>query len=296
MVGMPMREWEATGGSGAAASEVPEGLGLDVLAAWVGASPDGVVVLDDDLRIVYASPGYCAMFGHSPDRLLGQHLLTFIRERDRQTVLTHLADVRRGCSEPLLRVGNRADGSEVELEVRVTMLELQGRRFFVRVVRDVSERQQQARQAAALAQAAAACVASGDSIDAVLDAIGECALAGTHALAAWVTLADGDDLTAWAGGAGVPDEFRRHLRSGASTGACSAVLEALATRRVVVYADWRQQAERTFGRTCPLGSLPWQAAAFAHLLHRGAAVGLLTAIYREGEMPYAAETTFLAAL
>jgi signal transduction histidine kinase len=31
-------------------------------------------------------------------------------------------------------------------------------------------------------------------------------------------------------------------------------------------------------------------------MHRGVAVGLLTAIYRKGEMPYAAETTYLAAL
>src|SRR5262249_56675265 len=52
---------------------------------------------------------------------------------------------------------------------------------------------------------------------------------------------------------------------------------------------------RTLGSECPL-NLPWQPAAIARLLHRGEAVGLLTAIFREGEMPYEAETTFLAAL
>src|SRR5262245_9404825 len=74
------------------------------------------------------------------------------------------------------------------------------------------------------------------------------------------------------------------------------IQEAMTAGRVVVYADWRQQAERAYGGPCPLGSLPWQPAALVRLLHRGVDVGLLTAIYREGEMPYAAETTFLAAL
>src|SRR5215469_2007193 len=53
--------------------------------------------------------------------------------------------------------------------------------------------------------------------------------------------------------------------------------------------------ERALGRAYPL-KFPWQTAAIVRLLHRGEAVGLLTALYREGEMPYATETTFLAAL
>ena len=32
----------------------PQALGLDVLDAWVNASADGVLVLDSDLRVVYA--------------------------------------------------------------------------------------------------------------------------------------------------------------------------------------------------------------------------------------------------
>jgi len=135
-----------------------------------------------------------------------------------------------------------------------------------------------------------------DSIDAILEAISECALAGTRALAAWVKLEDEDDLAGWVGAAGVPDEFRQHLRSGTCAAAGRFIdQEVLVARPVVVYADWRQQMERALGGTCPL-NLPWQPAAIARLLHRGEAVGLLTAIFREGEMPYEAETTFLAAL
>ena len=64
----------------------PEGLGLDVLAAMVNASPDGVIVLDSDRRVVYASPAYCELFGYTLDRLLGNNPLPLVAERDRQTV------------------------------------------------------------------------------------------------------------------------------------------------------------------------------------------------------------------
>jgi signal transduction histidine kinase len=98
------------------------------------------------------------------------------------------------------------------------------------------------------------------------------------------------------GGAGLPEAFREHLRSPdwASRGR-STYEHALARQGVAVYADWRQRAGRVFGGACPLPS-PWQTAAIAGLEHQGAAVGVLTALYREGEIPYAAETAFLAAL
>src|SRR5262249_58579796 len=129
-----------------------------------------------------------------------------------QTVRTHMAEVRGGMSEPLIGFGSRPDGSEIELEVRATMLDLHGERFFVRSVRDVTERQRQARQAAALAQAAAS-VAASDSIDAILEAISGCALAGTRALAAWVKLEDDEHAARWVGAAGVPDSFLDLMRS-----------------------------------------------------------------------------------
>ena len=113
-----------------------------------------------------------------------------------------------------LGIGIRADGSELELEVNGAVLEHQDKPFIVMAMRDVTGRQQQARQAAALAQAAAS-VAASDSIEAVLDAISECALVGTRALAAWVVLHGEDPVAAWVGAAGVPDGFHEYLRSGA---------------------------------------------------------------------------------
>src|SRR5262245_50898331 len=273
----------------------PDGLGLDgVLTAWVSASPDAVVVLDSDLRIVYANPAACALFGYPVARLLGQSALMLAPERQRQTALKHWSDVRDGRSEALLGVALRADGSELEVEVSGTVLNREGNRFLVFLARDVTERQRQARQAAALAQAAAS-VAASDSIDAILEAISGCALAGTRALAAWVKLEADEPAARWGGAAGVPDSFLDLMRSTPCPAERLIREEVLAARRVVVYADWRQQVEEALGTGCPL-NLPWQPAAIARLLHRGEAIGLLTAVYREGEIPYANETSFLAAL
>lgn len=140
-------ELELTDKGGRPTSEVPDtprpardpqGLGLDVLDAWVSALADGVLVLDSDLRVVYASPAYCGLFGLQPDLLPGQDLLKFVPERHRQTALSHWADVRDGRSEPAAGVALRPDGSELEFEVRGTVLDLQGKRFLVLAFRDVT--------------------------------------------------------------------------------------------------------------------------------------------------------------
>src|SRR5262252_8033148 len=225
----------------ARAAEDLGGLPLDALTA--AALQEGFFILDSDLRIVHAGRAFWALFGHGRSRARGQELLTLFLERDRQTVRTHLADVRNGKSEPLLGVGYRADGSELAVEVRATVLDLQGKQFFIGAVRDMKERHRQDRQAAALAQTAVS-VAGSESIDAVLEAISESVVAGTRALAAWVKLDDEDHVAGWVGAAGVPDGFRQHLRSAACEAAARCVdQEALAARRVVVYADWRRQVE-----------------------------------------------------
>ena len=276
----------------------PGGFGLDDLAALVRASVDAITVLDSDHRIVYANPAACALLGYPLDRLLGRDGLTLIPERERQTALTVFANARRGQSQAVAGVASRSDGSELEIELTTTALDLRNKQFILVASRDVTERRRQARQAAALAQAAASVVV-GDSIDATVEAIAECALRGTRALAAWVALDSEDHVAAWVGAVGVPDGFREHAGPAGCARTRSIFKQALMAQRVVIYADARQQMELELGTACPAGplkSLPWQAAAFVPLVYRGAIVGVLTAIYREDEMPSEAETTFLAAL
>lgn len=273
----------------------PAALGLDVLAAVIGTLGDGIIVLNTDRRFIYANPAACELLGSSPDRLMGHDCLTFIRERERQTALTLLASARGAAAI----VANRPDGSEREIEIRTTRLDVRGRQFVAVILRDVSERRRQWREATALAQAAVS-IAVSDSIDGTVQALAEFALKGTRGLAAWVTVDDEDDVGAWVGTAGTPDGFAECVRKAATTRArCGPFMEALARQRVLVYADARRQVESEPGTAClaaALRPLPWQAGAFAPLVYQGGMVGILTTIYAEGKLPSEAETTFLAAL
>ncbi len=115
-----------------------------------------------------------------------------------------------------------------------------------------------------------------------------------------MTLDDEDHVAAWVGAAGVPDGFRERVRPAAAAAATTAAfMQPLAAHGVLINAEARQMAERELwmaGVVDVLKALPWQAAATVPLLHGGAIVGQLTAIYREDEMPDEAETSFLAAL
>jgi len=272
--------------------------GFDDLAALVNASVDGITVLDSDHRVVYANPAACELLGYSRDQLLGLDGLQLIPERARPTVLTVIADARRGKSRAVASLAIRSDGSELAVELTTSAVDLRSKQFILVASRDVTERHRQARQAAALAQAAASVIV-GDSINAATEAIAECALRGTRALGAWVILDAEDHVAAWVGAAGMPDGFQEQLGPTACAKAHSSLIrQVLVAERVVIYSDAREQVERD-GLTCVTGalkSLPWQAAALAPLVYRGAIVGLLTAVYPDGLLPSEAETTFLAAL
>jgi len=277
---------------------VPGDGGLDVLAAaLVRDSPDGIMFIGTDHRYLYANPAACEMIGYPLEMLVGRDFLTDVPECSRQSALAYFDNA---CKGKVLRgpyVVLRPDGSELPVECTVTVVRLRKRLVAV-VFRDISERLIQKRRAAALAQATASVVMN-DSIEATVQSLAECAVNGTGALAAYVTFGDEDDLAISIGAAGLPEQFRHAFRRGGWVRAFVACQGTSNEQRVVVYADGRQQLEKRC-KSAPLvesiQSLPWQACAFAPLTYRGAIVGLLGALYREGELPSEGETTFLATL
>lgn len=277
----------------------PENAGLDdVLDALVKASVDGIVVVDTDRHFVFANPAACELVGRSREQLLGRDFLMVIPERERESALTEFAKLSRTKPERRQGMVCRPDGSLLDVEFTTTVLEPGGARLVAAILRDVSERRRQAREAAALAQAAAS-VAVCDSIDATVQALADCALRGTRALGTSVILDDRSEPGFWIGAAGLPDGFREVMRVAGRARACMAALGASMTQRVVVYADARRQLELDqglAGLSRVLNGLPWQAGLFAPVVYRRAVVGYLTAIYRQDQLPTEAETIFLATL
>jgi len=157
------------GHDGLRSGVLPASFGFDDLAALVNASVDGITVLDSDHRVVYANPAACELLGYSLDQLLGLDGLKLIPERARPTALTVFDNTRRGKSQAVGSLATRSDGSELAVELTTSALDLRSKQFILVASRDVTERNRQARRAAALAQAAASLIVS-DSIHAARSA------------------------------------------------------------------------------------------------------------------------------
>jgi PAS domain S-box-containing protein len=120
--------------------EREEGLGTMIRTA-----PDGMVMMDQDSRILGTNPSLDRIFGYDEGELLGQSITRLMPERFRSR---HDAGVRRYGETGKKRVswtglelvGVRKDGSEFPIEISFGEFFQDGRRVYTGFVRDVSER------------------------------------------------------------------------------------------------------------------------------------------------------------
>jgi len=109
----------------------------------IDAAPDAILVIDTDGRVLRMNDEAERMFGYTGDALIGRNVETIIPERFRAA---HAAKRRTYGTAPATRTiageltGQRADGSEFPVEIRVSLLDAQGQRAIVGIVRDVTER------------------------------------------------------------------------------------------------------------------------------------------------------------
>jgi PAS domain S-box-containing protein len=109
----------------------------------IDAAPDAIVVIDTDGRVLRMNDEAERMFGYRRDALLGRRVEIIIPERFRAA---HRAKREAYGNAPTTRTiagelaGKRADGTEFPVEIRVSLLDAQGQRSIVGIVRDVTER------------------------------------------------------------------------------------------------------------------------------------------------------------
>ena len=107
--------------------------------------PDAVLVVESDGTISQANEATERLLGWAPEALRGKPLDTLIPPRFHNRHGGHV-DTYRGAPRPRHIVAERhivaqhRDGSEVEVEVGLTPLTVDGRSFVLSIVRDVSER------------------------------------------------------------------------------------------------------------------------------------------------------------
>ena len=109
----------------------------------IDAAPDAILVIDTDGRVVRMNDEAERLFGYNRDGLLGRDVETIIPERFRAA---HHAKRETYGQTPTTRTiagelaAKRADGTEFPVEIRVSLLDAQGQRSIVGIVRDVTER------------------------------------------------------------------------------------------------------------------------------------------------------------
>lgn len=109
----------------------------------IDAAPDAILVIDPDGRVLRMNDEAERMFGYTRHTLIGRNVETIIPERFRAA---HHAKRGTYGKAPTTRTiagelaGRREDGTEFPAEIRVSLLDSQGQRAIVGIVRDVTER------------------------------------------------------------------------------------------------------------------------------------------------------------
>lgn len=134
-------------------TDFPDGELLEV-------APDAMVVVDEDGIIVLVNSQTEILFGYTRDNMLGKPVELLIPERYQAA---HPQRRNNYCENPRVRamgegldlLGRKFDGEEFPVEISLSPLQTQGRRFVASAIRDVSYRrdiEQQLREAKVVAE------------------------------------------------------------------------------------------------------------------------------------------------
>ncbi len=148
-----LRAREARGGSDLTLAEIKEKLG-----AIFDTFPDGVILINETGKIQLFNSGAERMFGYLRHEALGRNINSLMpsphREAHDQYLSTYLkTGVKKIIGSGREVAGLRKDGSEVPIYLSIGELWLDGRRFFVGVTHDLTNRKQAERQLLTLSAA-----------------------------------------------------------------------------------------------------------------------------------------------
>jgi two-component system sensor histidine kinase DevS len=116
-----------------------------VVATIVDSAPDGILLVDDSGRIVFANPCTRDLFGYDPDDLVGEPVEVLVPDDVRSAHTAYRArygahPTARPMGAGLALAGRRRDGSRLPVEISLSPVDTATGRFTVAIVRDVSER------------------------------------------------------------------------------------------------------------------------------------------------------------
>ncbi len=116
------------------------------LSGIVSNAADAIILVDEEQRITLVNGGAERIFGYAASELLGQPMERLLPERLRAVHRRHFQDfatspvVARQMGERRPIYGQRRNGEEFMAEASISKLEVEGRRSFTVIMRDISER------------------------------------------------------------------------------------------------------------------------------------------------------------
>ncbi len=120
---------------------------IDAFDAWsmIESSPDGMLLVDEQGRILVANTRIEALFGYNRADLVGRVIEDLLPERHRGAHRAHrtryrVAPTVRAMGEGSTLSGLRRDGTEFPVEVSLSPIDRDGRMRVVATVRDISSR------------------------------------------------------------------------------------------------------------------------------------------------------------
>ena len=117
-----------------------------LLAGLIESAMDAIISVDESQRIVQFNPAAELMFGLSATEALGRSIETLLPEKSRPRHAEHIRTfARTGVSSRQLAGpgcvrGRRANGELFPVEASISQVNLQGRRLFTVILRDISRR------------------------------------------------------------------------------------------------------------------------------------------------------------
>ena len=131
---------------GPSAEESVSSMVLDYRAVFECA-PDGIVVVDDEGRIVEVNPCILTQFGYTAEELIGEPVEILVPESQRGDHERHRAGFQadptsRPMGAGLVLVGRRKDGSGFPVEISLSPWRTNDGDFVIGVIRDQTERSQ----------------------------------------------------------------------------------------------------------------------------------------------------------
>ena len=115
------------------------------LAAVVTGALDGIVSIDEAGIILSFNPAAAAMFNYTPQEVIGQNVRVLMPEPYRGNHNSYLSNYLLSGEAKIIGIGRqvegqRKDGSIFPMELGVSVIEADGKRFFVSFIHDLTER------------------------------------------------------------------------------------------------------------------------------------------------------------